>query len=517
MPQAIIIGAGPAGLTAAYALLKQTDIHPIVLEQEDFVGGIARTMVHHGCHIDVGGHRFFSKDPRVMALWKELLPVQGAPSLDDRRLHRDCELQQGGPDPEQTDRVMLLRTRLSRIRYLHHFFAYPVSLSAETIRNLGSVQLFKVGISYLCACLHPREEKSLEDFMVNRFGEELYRMFFRDYTHKVWGRYPDAIDADWGSQRIKGVSILKALVNLFSSKKTSEKETSFIDRFLYPKYGPGQLWETMREEVEQMGGEVRLKSRVIRLLGTGEKLTGVVIETPDGEVTLEADYIFSSMPIAELADKLPDGALSDRAKTTAAQLPYRDFITVGILADKLSLTNETDQPTLGNIPPDCWIYVQEPDIRMGRLQIFNNWSPYLVPDPEHQVWLGLEYFCSEGDALWQMDDKNFIEMAIDELAKMGIIEKEHVRDAVRYRIEKAYPAYFDAYEAFPAVRAELDGIANLYCIGRNGQHRYNNMDHSMMTAFEAVRNIREHLPDKENVWNVNTEKDYQETQQVTKG
>lgn len=280
---------------------------------------------------------------------------------------------------------------------------------------------------------------------------------------------------------------------------------------LYPKYGPGQLWQTMHEEVEQMGGEVRLKSRVIRLLGTNEKLTGVVIETPDGEVTLKADYIFSSMPIAELAGKLPDGALSDRAKATAEQLPYRDFITVGILADKLSLTNETAQPTLGNIPPDCWIYVQEPDIRMGRLQIFNNWSPYLVPDPEHQVWLGLEYFCSKGDALWQMRDEDFIAMAIEELAKMGIVQKAAVKDAVRYRIEKAYPAYFDAYESFPTVRAELDRIANLYCIGRNGQHRYNNMDHSMMTAFEAVRNIKEHFPNKENVWNVNTDKDYQET------
>lgn len=325
--------------------------------------------------------------------------------------------------------------------------------------------------------------------MVNRFGEELYQMFFHDYTHKVWGRYPDAIDANWGSQRIKGVSIRKALSNLFSNKKTSEKEISFIDHFLYPKYGPGQLWETMSEEVKKMGGEVRLKSRVIRLLGTGNKLTGVVIDTPDGELTLKADYIFSSMPIAELADKLPVGTLSNKAKLAAEQLPYRDFITVGILADKLSLKNETSHPTLGNIPPDCWIYVQEPDIRMGRLQIFNNWSPYLVPNPEHQVWLGLEYFCSKGDTLWQTQDKDFIEMAIEELTKMGIVQKSAVKDAVLYRIEKAYPAYFDSYKKFPTVRAELDCIANLYCIGRNGQHRYNNMDHSMMTAFEAVRNV----------------------------
>lgn len=511
LSQAIIIGAGPAGLTAAYELLRQTDIHPIVLEKEAFVGGIARTMMYHGCHIDVGGHRFFSKDERIMNLWKELLPEQGAPSKDDLILHRDCQLQAGGPDPEKTDDVMLIRTRLSRILYLHHFFPYPVSIGWTTIKNLGFTRLMKIGLSYLHACIRPREEKNLEDFMVNRFGEELYHMFFRDYTHKVWGRYPDAIDADWGSQRIKGVSILKALANLFGRKETSEKETSFIDRFLYPKYGPGQLWQTMQQKVEGMGGEVRLNHQVVRLLGTKEKLTDVVVMTPEGKQTLTADYVFSSMPIAELADKLPTEAMSSQGRAIAEKLPYRDFITVGILTDKVNLKNTTNRPTLGNIPPDCWIYVQEPDIRMGRLQIFNNWSPYLLPDPEHQVWLGLEYFCRKNDGMWNMKEKGFIAMAIRELETMGILQAKDVKDAVRYRVEKAYPAYFDAYEDFPQVRKELDKIKNLYCIGRNGQHRYNNMDHSMLTAYEAVRNIHEALPTKENVWNVNTEQSYQET------
>ncbi len=512
MSQAIIIGAGPAGLMAAYELLKKTDVHPIVLEKENFVGGIARTMNYHDCYIDVGGHRFFSKDKRIMKLWQELLPPQGKPSFDDRLLHRQCSLNPGGPDPDQTDRVMLIRTRLSRILYLHHFFPYPLSFNGTTIYNLGFIRLIKILISYIHACLHPRQEKNLEDFMINRFGKELYRMFFRDYTCKVWGRYPDSINANWGSQRIKGVSIKKALANFIIPKKNKEKEISFIDRFLYPKYGPGELWEHLRNEIENLGGEVRLNTKVIQLTGTSEKLTGAFIQTQKGKTFIHADHVFSSMPIDELAEALPDGTLTRQTKNIAKNLPYRDFITVGILANQLCLKNKTRRKTLGNIPPDCWIYIQEKEIRMGRLQIFNNWSPYLIPDPEHQVWLGLEYFCNRGDELWDMDDQSFIDMAVKELTSMGILKKEDILDAVRYRIEKAYPAYFDSYKEFPRVQKELDQIKNLYCIGRNGQHRYNNMDHSMMTAIEAVNNLFQGSSDKKNIWQVNMDQSYQETE-----
>ena len=347
--------------------------------------------------------------------------------------------------------------------------------------------------------------------MINRFGKELYRMFFRDYTCKVWGRYPDSIDADWGSQRIKGVSIKKALANFISPKQNKEKEISFIDRFLYPKYGPGELWEQLRNEIENLGGEVRLNTKVIHLTGTSEKLTGAFIQTPKGKTFIHADHIFSSMPIDELATALPDGTLTAQTKNIAKNLPYRDFITVGILANKLCLKNKTRRKTLGNIPPDCWIYIQEKEIRMGRLQIFNNWSPYLVPNPEHQVWIGLEYFCNRGDDLWDMDDPSFIDMAVGELTSMGILKKEDILDAVRYRIEKAYPAYFDSYKEFPRVQKELDQMKNLYCIGRNGQHRYNNMDHSMLTAIEAVDNLCKGLSDKKNIWQVNMDQSYQET------
>lgn len=508
MSNAIIIGAGPAGLTAACELVQKTDIRPIVVEQEAIVGGLARTMQHHGCRIDIGGHRFFTKDARIQRIWQELLPLQGTPSMDDRLLHRPCALQDGGPDPDKTDAVMLLRTRLSRILYDERFFSYPVTLGAELIENLGPKTIMAILGSYLSACIRPRIEKTLEDFFINRFGRKLYELFFRDYTCKVWGRYPDGIDASWGSQRIKGVSIKKALAHIF--RKDTENETSFIDTFWYPKYGPGQLWDAMAMRIEANGGIIIRNARVLQILGTKDRLTGVWIETPGGERTIKADYIFSSMPVAELAPALPKDMLTKEAMAVAKALPYRDFITVGILADKIDLTNETDRPTLGDIPPDCWIYIQEPHIHMGRLQIFNNWSPYLVKDPLHQVWLGLEYFAKEGDPFWQMDDESFIQMAEDELETMGILSKHHVKDAVRYRVKKAYPAYFDAYEDFPKVRHELDKISNLYCIGRNGQHRYNNMDHSMLTAIEAVRNLMEHLPDKENIWNVNTESDYHE-------
>lgn len=513
MQTAIIIGAGPAGLTAAYELLETTDIHPIVIEQEAFVGGLARTMHHNGCYIDVGGHRFFTKDKRIKEIWQDLLPLQGEPAYDDRLLKRPCALQAGGPDPETTDDVLLSRTRLSRILYDEHFFSYPVTLGAETIENLGPVRLLSILASYVAACAHPKQEQSLEDFLINRFGRKLYELFFRDYTYKVWGRYPSEIDVSWGAQRIKGVSIRKALAHIFKKNSEKEKETSFIDTFWYPKYGPGQLWEAMAKRIEEKGGIIIKNAKVIELLGTKDHLTGVTIETPGGERTLKADSLFSSMPIAELAPALPKTMISKEALAIAKALPYRDFITVGILTDKIDLTNETDRPTLGDIPPDCWIYIQEPHIHMGRLQIFNNWSPYLVKDPLHQVWLGLEYFVKEGDPLWQMDDEAFIEMAEDELETMGILSKRHVKDAVRYRVKKAYPAYFDAYEDFPKVRHELDKITNLYCIGRNGQHRYNNMDHSMLTAIEAVRNLKKHLPDKENVWNVNTEQDYHEAKE----
>ncbi|MGM9539684.1 NAD(P)/FAD-dependent oxidoreductase [Anaerovibrio sp.] len=513
--KAIIIGAGPAGLTAAYYLLKNTDIQPIVLEQDDVVGGISRTVNFAGNRMDIGGHRFFSKSGEVTSLWAELLPLQGRPALDDKMLNRKCQLADGGADPEKVNEVFLLRHRISRILYLRKLFSYPVSLGIDTVRNLGFRRMLGICFSYLGAMLRKRPEKNLEDFMINRFGTRLYETFFEKYTEKVWGRHPKDIGAEWGAQRIKGVSLKKVLTDFFQRAlrmKSKETEASLIESFQYPKYGPGQLWEKMRDEVLRLGGEIYMSSKVVRLLSDSscERLTGVVFEK-DGEIQeLSAEYIISSMPIAELVDAIPNDMLDKDVKDIGRNLPYRDFMTAGLLVDRLELKNRTKHPTLGNIVPDCWIYVQEPDVKLGRIQIFNNWSPYLVEDPLKKVWLGLEYFCQKGDDLWQMKNEDFLAFAEDELKKIGVIRDGCVEKGCVVRMEKAYPAYFGTYKDFPKLQKALDEIPNLYCVGRNGQHRYNNMDHSMLTAMAAVQAISSDSADKTSVWGVNTETDYHE-------
>jgi len=509
---AIIIGAGPAGLTAAYYLLKLTDIKPIVLEMENFVGGISRTMNFHGNRMDIGGHRFFTKDENVLAMWRELLPEQGAPAFDDKILGRESVLTDGGANPEEVDEVFLNRNRVSRIFYRNKFFSYPISLSLTTIKNLGLTEMFSIGTSFLKAKFSPREEKTLEDFMINRFGQKLYETFFRDYTTKVWGRTPQEIGADWGAQRIKGLSLGKTILDFvkktFGSKGTGD--TSLIERFFYPKFGPGQLWEKLAAEIKKRGGEVLLNSKVVGFQSAADKkIRSVQVENAAGLLTFPADYYLSSMPLADLADALDENALAVRPRWIARSLPYRDFMTVGLLVDKLLLKNTTKIKTLGDIVPDCWIYIQEPSVKLGRLQIFNNWSPYLVADPKNSVWLGLEYFCREGDELWQMSDDDFIKFASDELVSIGIIDAADVRCGVRVKVPKAYPAYFDSYENIDEVRTALDEIPNLYCIGRNGQHRYNNMDHSMLTAIAAVCAVVDKFP-KADVWKINAEKTYHE-------
>lgn len=514
MKTAIIIGAGPAGLTAAYMLLKETDVVPIVLEESDVVGGISRTVCHNGNRMDLGGHRFFSKNEEVNALWQELMPLQGAPALDDLLLGREKPLEKGGPDPEHEDRVMLVRDRVSRIYYLRKFFDYPISLKWQTIRNMGIWRTMKAGVGYVWSAIFKRKEKTLKDFMINRFGVPLYRMFFESYNEKLWGRNPEDIAPDWGAQRIKGLSLMKAILSMLRHAlgiREKQVETSLIEQYRYPKRGPGQLWETMASEIEARGGKIVLNAAVAKIYQTNDRIEAV--ETSDGK-RFEGDWFFSSMPIKDLVESLRS-PVPEEVQTVAKGLPYRDFITVGMLLKSIRLKNQTERKTLNNIVPDCWIYVQERDVHMGRIQVFNNWSPYMVEDPEHTVWLGLEYFCNEGDWMWEMSDEAFIEMAKQELIRMEIIEADAVLDAKRLRVKKAYPAYFDTYEQFDVVRAYLDGFENLYCIGRNGQHRYNNMDHSMLTAMEAVRALRNGTG-KEALWSINTEEVYHETKEEAK-
>ncbi|MBI5680414.1 MAG: NAD(P)/FAD-dependent oxidoreductase [Methanobacterium sp.] len=528
---AIIIGAGPAGLTAAYELLDKTDIKPIIYEMTEDIGGISKTVRYKGNRIDIGGHRFFSKNDRVMEWWQNIMPLQGAPAKDDAQIGRaipiskECVKREIGtsetikvaaPDPEKEDKVMLNRGRLSRIFFLRNFFDYPISLNLNTFSNLGLIRTLKIGLSYIKISLSPiKEEKSLEDFFINRFGRELYLTFFKDYTEKVWGINCDEINPDWGAQRIKGLSITKAIVHAVKSKFSRDSsieqkkvETSLIEQFMYPKFGPGQMWEEVARIIRENGGEIHHNRHVIGIEHEDNEITGIKIkDVQTGEIKTEkGDYYFSTMPVKDLIQSME---APSNIKNIASGLMYRDFITVGLLLNELKIKNTTKQKTMNNIVPDNWIYIQERDVKLGRLQIFNNWSPYLLED-DSKSWIGLEYFCNEGDELWKMADDDFTKFAIDELAKIDIINKENVLDSVVIRVPKTYPAYFGAYEQFNDVREFTDKFENLFLIGRNGMHRYNNMDHSMLTAMTAVENIMNNVNSKDNLWSINAEEEYHE-------
>lgn len=516
---AVIIGAGPAGLTAALELLRTTDIMPVILETTADFGGISRTTVYKGNRIDIGGHRFFSKSARILAWWQEILPLQGRPSSDDLALGRDLQglLAPGGPDPEEEERVLLVRSRLSRILHHRKFFHYPLSLSWRTALDLGLLRLLLIVTSYLRAKFRPiSNEQNLEDFFINRFGRRLYRTFFKGYTEKVWGVPCHRIPSEWGAQRIKGLSVWGAVVHALRSLVPDKQsvvqkntETSLIERFLYPKFGPGQLWEEVARQVQEKGGTILREHQVTGLELEGNRIARVTAQDlrHDQEQTFNADFVFSSMPVRDLIGAMTEVPVE--VGEIAAGLLYRDFITVGLLVKQMLVDAPTDRRRLGGTLPDNWIYIQEEDVRLGRLQVFNNWSPYLVRDPD-TVWLGLEYFCNESDDLWTMDDAALQQLGIEEMARLGFIDPAAVLDGVVIRQPKAYPAYFGAYDRFAQIRHFTDALENLFLVGRNGMHRYNNMDHSMLTAMAAVSAVRAGSRDKSAIWAVNSEDTYTE-------
>lgn len=513
MKHVIIIGGGPAGLTAAFELLKTGEPFAVtVLEETGQLGGISKTVAYHGNRMDMGGHRFFSKMPEVNDWWERILPLQGAPAKDDLLLKRQLSLAENGPDPEKTDRVMLLRRRVSRIYFDGKFYDYPISLKPETFRNMGLVNTLQCGCSYLKAAIRKLPEDNLENFYINSFGRRLYGMFFEYYTQDLWGRHPRDIDASWGAQRTKGLSvmgIIKDVCGKVFRVKSRRVNTSLIEEFKYPKLGPGALWEEVARQVEEMGGAIRLNAQVCALHRQGSCIDSVTYRQDGADVVIPADAVISSMPLKDLVQGMND--VPAEPARIAAGLPYRDYMTLGVLVKELLPKNMTNLTTVGNIVPDCWVYVQDCHVKMGRFQIYNNWSPYLVKDPEGTVWVGLEYFCSEGDAFWNQSEADFASLAIQEMVAIGLIDApSQVLDCHMERIKKAYPAYFDTYAEIDTLRRYLDTVENLYCVGRNGQHRYNNLDHSMMTSFEAVRCIRSGSHDHSAIWNVNTEKEYHE-------
>jgi len=519
MKKIVIIGAGPAGITAGYELLRNRDgsdekYNVIILEESQEIGGISRTVKHNGNRMDIGGHRFFSKDKSVTEWWDEIMPKQGAPAMDDKILSRSVRITEGGPDPDKTDRVMLTRNRVSRIYYRKKFFDYPVKMNWNTIKNMGFVTTMIAGFSYLYSVVFKKPEDSLENFYINRFGKKLYSMFFEGYTEKLWGRHPSDISADWGAQRVKGLSIiaiLKDILNKALPKKASSTkvETSLIEEFQYPKLGPGQLWETAAEEFVNMGGQILKGCKVVNIHTENDKVVKVDYLKDGKVISVDADCFISSMPVKDLINGMND--VPQDIQKIANGLPYRDFVTVGLCVNKLNLKNETKLKTLQNIVPDCWIYVQDTGVKLGRIQIFNNWSPYMVAKPKETVWIGLEYFCAEGDKYWNMTEEEWVDFGTKELLSMGVISSaEDIIDSHKECVKKAYPAYFDTYYQIDSLIEYLNGFENLYCVGRNGQHRYNNMDHSMVTSFEAVKNIKSGRTDKSNIWSVNTEEEYHE-------
>jgi protoporphyrinogen oxidase len=515
---AVIIGAGPAGLTAALELLRRTGIRPLVLEKSAYMGGISRTVAYKGNRIDIGGHRFFSKSDRVMNWWTSVLPVEQSAEAEHRLVYQNRERvlssngNAAGADPG--DLVMLVRPRKSRIFYLRKFFDYPLKLDLATLRNLGAVRTLKAGLSYIASSMRPiRPEKTLEDFFINRFGRHFYETFFKSYTEKVWGVPCDQISAEFGAQRIKGLSLRKALLHHFKklmggrSADIGQKdtETSLIEKFLYPKLGPGQLWEEVANRVCAEGGEILTGWTVCGIHTSGDRVIGVTARSDAGERRFfPAQYVFSTMAVKELIQAF-DVPPPREVQEVGNGLLYRDFITVGLLLNRLNISDHG-----GELLKDTWIYIQEPDVLVGRMQIFNNWSPFLVSDPE-KVWIGLEYFCYDTDELWRKPDQEMIAWAVQEVEKLGIVARADVVDATVLRMEKTYPAYFGTYDRFPVIRDFVDRYDNLFLVGRNGMHKYNNQDHSMLTAMTAVDNIVEGRRDKSNIWAVNTELEYHES------
>ena len=520
-------------------MLARTDVVPIVLERSHAIGGIAQTHEHKGNRMDLGGHRFFSKSDRVMRWWFTQLPLQGAPSADDRsrgheiafasegtirRLERTAdgavivrEDKSSAPDPERDDRVMLQRPRLSRIYYNRNFFPYPLGITLSVARRLGLWNTARIGLSYLAAKIAPvRDETFLDAFFINRFGRRLYETFFKGYTEKVWGVPCSEIRADWGAQRVKGLSLIRALTHaardLLStdfSRQQAARETSLITRFYYPKLGPGQMWESVAEQVTAAGGTIRHGQRVTGItMREGYVVSATLVNEATGSVEeIPCDFFFSTMPLRELIQGItppPPAAVQEVAKG----LRYRDFLTVGLLLRRLHVV-------VRGLPPqpmvsDNWIYVQDEGVQVGRIQVFNNWSPYLVADPASTVWIGLEYFVDEGDALWSASDADLIARAVRELEQIGFARAEDVLDGCVLRVPKAYPAYFGAYDRLDEVRRFITKIPNLFCVGRNGMHRYNNQDHSMLTAMMAVDMIAEGRTDDSALWDVNLEMVYHE-------
>jgi protoporphyrinogen oxidase len=459
----IVIGGGPAGLTAAYELIKQQQ-HPIVLEKYDKVGGIARTENYRGYHFDMGGHRFFTKSAQVQDFWLDIL----------------------GDD-------FLRRPRLSRIFYDNKYFHYPLK-PLNALIGLGPIEGLRIFASYVRWHLFPyKEEETFEQWVTNRFGKRLFETFFKSYTEKVWGIPCSELKAEWAAQRIKDLSLKTAITAMFLKPQQTIK--TLIEEFDYPRRGPGMLWTAVQDRINAQGGQVQLNSNVVGIQREGQRITGVTVERDGRNHTVTGSSFISSMPVTQLLKWLDPPPPSDVLRA-ANQLSYRDFLTVCLIIKKQ------------DVFPDNWIYIHDPSVQVGRIQNFKNWSADMVPNLS-TTSLGLEYFCNEGDDVWTMPDDELIALGKREIAKIGLADVADVVDGAVFRVEKSYPVYDSDYgESLETIKAYLATLENLQTIGRNGLHRYNNQDHAMLTGMLAVRNLL--YGEQNNLWQVNAEQEYHE-------
>ena len=523
-----VIGAGPAGLSFADKLKNlDKNIQIDIYEKSNFIGGISKTINYKNNRIDIGGHRFFSKSDEVMKWWADKFPIDPNSIHEDklityRKSSRNIDGFKVATQKEiDSGRVLLLRKRKSRILYQRKLYDYPLKLNKTTIVNIGLIRMIEIGFSYLISKFNTKDPINLEECIKGKFGRKLYKMFFESYTFKVWGRMPKQISADWGSQRIKGLSIRKVLIDIFqkffsslnnthNSIDQKGTETSLIERFLYPKYGPGHMWEEVANDLILDGVSINKETEVKGIfLDDENKVKSIKLKNKGKYSILSYDYVISTMPISELmasiSGKNKNKIFPESSQEIAYNLPYRDFITVGLLLHNIHTPDGDDLD-------DTWIYVQDSDVKVGRLQIFNNWSPYLVANKDKK-WVGLEFFCQEGDEIWNLKNEEIISLAKYELQKLRLCEEGDFIDGTVIREKKTYPAYFDSYKDFDLLKHKFDEIENLFLIGRNGMHKYNNQDHSMLTGFRAAELIfkrKTSKKDKNILWEINSENSYHE-------
>jgi protoporphyrinogen oxidase len=505
----VIIGAGPAGLTAAYELSRNSGYDIVVLESDKQVGGISRTVNYKDNLIDIGGHRFFSKSERVLEWWASFMPV-----VDTTHVHSEITYHNKKVDIEKllwrsAQDAMLIRPRLSRIYFKQRMYDYPLKLNMNLVINLGKKRSLRIARDLMISWLKPiNPEKNLEDFYINRFGRELYKMFFKDYTRKVWGKACTEISAEWGRQRVKSLKVPEliwhSLRKMIGFGRSTSKNTSrtLTEKFLYPAKGPGMLWEKVAERCTSEGVHIEMESRLTQIHVDGTRVTQVSYVHGQKTETIECDELFSTMPLQELSLALGSAVPKDVAEIFSG-LEYRDFLIVGLKLTDLKFENEN-----GKFISDNWIYIQDKGVNVGRMQIFNNWSPFMVAGQGY--WIGAEYFCSHTDEIWNSDDEALIKLALQELEQIGVLDASNYIDGTVVRCPKAYPSYTGIYTDIGKVSEYLNTFSNLYPMGRNGLHKYNNQDHSMLTAFQAVEVMQAGGKDKHTIWELNTEDEYHE-------